>query len=361
MSINKILDRELDTVCVFARDLGPGEIGIEIETEGVNLPTNIERYWNAIPDHSLRGEALEYILKKPIGRNALPDALDYFQKAINKPETMVNDSYRTSVHIHLNNKRSTFRQIFNHICLYLIFEDMLVDFCGKSRTGNVFCLRARDAEYMIDELCKVARSGNVRNLGSDNLRYSAINLKALIEHGSLEFRSFRGTTDIDLIQQWIQILLDLKDAAYKFKNPREMLETFSVNGPQALFEQTFENTSHLLNFSESAAYSGARYAQEIAYTIPNWDAPAPATIKGIAGTINGAAFAVAAGGGGGGVIWHDMRQQNLGAPEPILPDILDRIVAQNAADDRVVLAPALAPLRDFNDDDDDFLPDDEDL
>lgn len=321
MSVVKILDKTLENTIAFPRNPGNGEVGIEIETEGRRLPNEIASYWRAIPDHSLRGEALEYILSKPINRGNVFEALTVLENTFRGNNTIINESYRTSVHVHLNARKSTFREIFNHICLYLIFEDILTEYCGRTRQGNVFCLRARDAEYLIDAIVTVARSGRIGNFGNDNLRYSAINLKALAEHGSLEFRAFRGTTAPDLINNWVQLLLNVKDAAYQFKNPAEIIQQFSLDGPQEFFQNIFGDNANLLNYSESSMFNGLRFAQEVAFAIPSWEPPPPKTIAGIGAEFgDGAGFAgglpgpqvfhhvdgivIGAGGGGGGAFGH---------------------------------------------------------
>lgn len=43
-----------------------GDVGIEIEVEGKNLPKHFEKYWRVEADGSLRGEDnAEYVLEKP--------------------------------------------------------------------------------------------------------------------------------------------------------------------------------------------------------------------------------------------------------------------------------------------------------
>src|SRR3546814_6362480 len=58
-----------------------------------------------------------------------------------------------------------------------------------------------------------------------------MNVKALGDYGSLEFRAMRGTRDMDLIYSWAETLLNLREFAKQFDNPAEIADTFSMRGP----------------------------------------------------------------------------------------------------------------------------------
>lgn len=251
-----------------------GEVGIEIECEGHNLLLDPSKWWKGIADGSLRGESIEYILRAPIDRAKVLESLNLLSKELAQHGSKVDESYRTSVHVHLNAQPMKMRHVFNQICLYLILEDILVEYCGKERIGNVFCLRASDAEGMIDRIRRAIKKGEYANIGQDGMRYAAINTKALADHGSLEFRAFRGTVDPKLINQWVEILLEIKDAAMKYDNPQQICVDFSVLGPKAFVEKVFtaNNQRAILAYPnfEKRLFDGVRLAQDIAYSIPDW-------------------------------------------------------------------------------------------
>ena len=251
-----------------------GEVGIEIECEGHNLLLDPSKWWKGIADGSLRGESIEYILRAPIDRAKVLESLNLLSKELAQHGSKVDESYRTSVHVHLNAQPMKMRHVFNQICLYLILEDILVEYCGKERIGNVFCLRASDAEGMIDRIRRAIKKGEYANMGQDGMRYAAINTKALADHGSLEFRAFRGTVDPKLINQWVEILLEIKDAAMKYDNPQQICVDFSVLGPKAFVEKVFtaDNQRAILAYPnfEKRLFDGVRLAQDIAYSIPDW-------------------------------------------------------------------------------------------
>lgn len=263
-----------------------GEVGIEIECEGHNLLQDPSKWWKGIADGSLRGESIEYILRAPIDRAKVLESLDLLSKELAQHGSRVDESYRTSVHVHLNAQPMKMRHVFNQICLYLILEDILVEYCGKERIGNVFCLRASDAEGMIDRIRRAIKKGEYANMGQDGMRYAAINTKALADHGSLEFRAFRGTVDPKLINQWVEILLEIKDAAMKYDNPQQICVDFSVLGPKGFVQKVFtaDNQRTILAYPnvEKRLFDGVRLAQDIAYSIPDWT-PVKVEEKGVDG------------------------------------------------------------------------------
>lgn len=256
-----------------------GEVGIEIEVEGRQLPGQPASYWQLAQDGSLRGESGEYVLIKPAARDNVAKYLNYLDKQFKKHETKLNMSPRTSVHVHINMNKQTLVDCYTYIILYLIFEDLLVDYAGPNRVGNLFCLRARDAEMLIDELTKYVRT---KNWAPDpaQLRYTSVNICAIQKFNSVEFRALRGTMDQDVINEWVEILLALKDAALTYHNPQEIMQDFSLLGPSEFIRKILPN--HWRKFTrkdgwENIIWESLRLVQEIAYA-SNWEQPANQTL-----------------------------------------------------------------------------------
>lgn len=248
--------------------IGPmkGEVGIEVEVEGFALPKVIRSYWSVHSDGSLRGESAEYVLKKPIVRKNIVPYLKYLRTKLNGEKTKINDSPRTSVHIHLNQSTRNMTTVFNEIVLYLIFENMLVEYAGSSRVGNLFCLRACDAEGMIDLLVRTAETRRF-NPNDNGYRYSSLNVCALRKFNSLEYRALRGTTDAKVIGEWAALLLAVHDAADKYGNPKEIIQDFCKIGDRAFLKRIFPKHHRMFNRDQTYAdmWDGVRRVQEIAY------------------------------------------------------------------------------------------------
>lgn len=249
---------------IFRKNRTTGLIGIEIEVEGDRLPEEIAG-WRKEHDGSLRGESAEFVLPKPIARDKVEKALEAVTKAYKANRTNVLPSNRTSIHIHLNVQEFTATQVFNFAAIYAILEKPLIDFCGPQRVGNLFCLRFCDADYLADALVHSVTEARLHELGRDNLRYAAFNVAALAKYGSLEFRALRGTKDMSVIGNWIDILLAIRDAALEYDNPRQVVEALSMNGEMEFAQSILGRHTRHLTLNPADLMDGVRIAQDFAY------------------------------------------------------------------------------------------------
>ena len=245
-----------------------GEIGIEVEVEGQNLPKGFPSYWNYVVDPSLRGESAEYVLKKPATRDTFKNYLKYLEKNLTADPVKIKNSPRTSVHVHINMNDRTMVQVYNYICLYLVLEDLLIQHISPERNGNLFCLKASDAEALIDMLVKAA---NTRIWGPDEniFRYSSCNVCAIEKFNSLEFRAMRGTISADEISEWVNILLAIKDVAVEYKDPTEISGEFSILGPEGFIRKVLPEYAGIIQNQigwRERMWNNLRLVQEIIYS-----------------------------------------------------------------------------------------------
>ncbi len=250
-----------------------GDVGIEIEVEGSNLPM-ISTHWDVTRDGSLRGDTLdtacEYVLQRPLSLSKAREALDYLAYSYEQVGAQVANSPRCGVHVHVNCQELSILELYNFITLYLIFEDVLVKWCGKYREGNLFCLRAKDAEYLLFVLAQALQTKEFRALfRSDELRYASMNVKSLTNYGSLEFRAMEGTDDMDRIYDWAALLVGMREKAKTFTNPIELILSSSGDGTAAFVDQCIpaEYTDLIKGIDgwEEMIVDGVRRAQDIAY------------------------------------------------------------------------------------------------
>jgi hypothetical protein len=246
-----------------------GEVGVEIEVEGTNLPQGDIPYWKCEHDGSLRGEAIEYVLKQPVARDNIPRIMETLNDAFHAADAEAKYTGRAGVHVHINVQQLTMVQVMNFLCLYLTFEEILVNWCGPDRRGNLFCLRGSDADFLISAIRDAARTSSWRGLNTDRLRYASVNVRALASYGSLEFRAMRSTLDSKDIEDWTGFLLRLKDVAQEYDNPQDVVADVSIKGPERMFLDIFGEGSGL-NFSYESIMEGVRMAQHIAYAVPDW-------------------------------------------------------------------------------------------
>ena len=258
----------------LGREPYKGEIGIEIEVEGKNLPLSFNSYWTVHNDGSLRGESAEYVLSEPIKRDNVLPFLKYLDSRLKN--STIKNSIRTSVHVHINMSEKTILQVFLILIVYYILEDIIMTLAGEDRVGNLFCLRASDAEHIIDilELC-AKRDVFTAFLDENNLRYAAANICALGKFNSLEFRALKGTTDPVVISEWISLLLEMIDnTLVSYKTPVEIIQDFSAFGSRRFLEKilpTYYTRLILKNGDvDKLLWEGLRMVQGLAY-VTKWE------------------------------------------------------------------------------------------
>lgn len=258
----------------FERDPVKGEIGLEVEVEGKNLPKALSSYWAVHADGSLRGENAEYVLTEPIKRENVLPYLKYLASKLK--DSTVFDSVRTSVHVHVNMQNRTILQIYCILLVYFILEDIIVSLAGEDRVGNLFCLRLKDADYLLAVLEKAARQDSYTAFFDEGrIRYAAVNVCALWKFNSLEFRALKGTTDPKTIHDWVSLLLELIDNTLEnYRVPQDIIRDFSAIGPSRFIQKIFP-TYHqrLLEVHpqiDRVLWDGLRLVQGIAFAT-DWE------------------------------------------------------------------------------------------
>lgn len=231
------------------------DVGIEIEVEGASLPTFIrDKFWVSTEDGSLRGEALEYVLKAPIPIDEVGSAVDHLNDKFVAKGAVLDFSFRTSVHIHVNVGELEYDQLLAFMYGYLLLEEPLMNFCGKPRKGNRFCLRLQDAEGLnniLRDMFSSHQEGLMR-IPQDQYRYAAMNIDALRKFGSLEFRGMRGTNEKAIIETWAKALVHLRNFCAGLENPYQVYEAFAHFGPVAFLNRALGDVSHHFHYPRLA-------------------------------------------------------------------------------------------------------------
>lgn len=263
-----------------------GQVGVEIEVEGHGV--FIEKAipgWTVHADGSLRGaENCEYVFTKPMNFDTAKGKVKALFDQFEAQKTKLDESNRTSVHVHLNVLPFYMNRVTALMALWFIHEEILTQWCGDHRTGNLFCLRAKDADAIINDLRYFIKTGVPPR---DGAHYAAMNGDAIRKYGSLEIRTMRGSSDPKPIIQWIEILQRLYDASADYKDPRTICEVFSMNGPVHFFYELFGPTLSKVirdgvqftddEFRESL-YEGIRFAQRLCFA-RDWSKFNPTEIK----------------------------------------------------------------------------------
>lgn len=218
---------------IFGVNTVKGDLGIEIEVEGnAPFPDNAPANWRYEPDGSLRGYSMEYVIDRPIALKEVESHVQALLDMFKAYDIKIHDSFRAGVHVHLNVQQLTTYQLGTLAAIYYTLETALVKYCGSSREGNYHCLRREDAEGSYLLLCDALRNGDLHLLGTDNIRYASLNLRALSRYGSLEFRAMATRPGFSQILPWCTIITRMRDYAVQVMNRPELAYDFSLKGPK---------------------------------------------------------------------------------------------------------------------------------
>ncbi len=253
-----------------------GEIGLEIETESKKAyEPPLFSYWTTHPDGSLRDFGIEYVLKQPLMYEKELDLALEEWKTKTSGLKFITDSVTTSVHVHLNFLNRTFVELGNFLTTYALIENILIRYSGDDRRSNLFCLPICDAEETYHNIRHMFQNFYNKNYGyretPNQVKYAACNIATLSQYGSIELRSFRGETNINLIRDWIDILYDIYTYAQtKDLDPKKILSEWREKETLLLdvifSKKSLKNLSTIKGIKELIE-PNVWYAASIAYSV----------------------------------------------------------------------------------------------
>lgn len=228
-------------------------VGLEFEFEGVRaaLPLKSEdwtAYWVSKVDPSLHDNGMEYVFRNPsFGTDAI-DAIVALCAFAKKNKFKV--SIRTGLHVHIDVRDLTRKQLSVLLSLYALFEKAIYRFIGNRRDENVFCLpwyKADQAAVHANNVCSDWLDVKTASEALEQEKYGGLNLDTLARFGSLEFRHAIATTNDDWVIKWVNVCLSLKRAAQKLDTtPLELIHNLSAIGVEAFAHKVFEDQFEVL-------------------------------------------------------------------------------------------------------------------
>jgi hypothetical protein len=261
------------------KNVQAGRFGVEVEVETdreLEPSMDVNKVWHLVHDGSLRGaHSGEFVLRTPMDLQETKDAVHDLSGWFRDSGTDIQDTVRAGVHIHVNMQDRTLRGLFTFLTAYYILEEILVDRCGEGRSGNHFCLRAKDSDQVIFGLAEALREGEISlvNARLGGLRYLALNIDSLYKFGSLEFRAIRTPPSLDDIVVWLDVLNNILTNCELYQDPRQMVENISFGGEEIFFRNILGNTvdyfAEVPNIREKIQ-NGVKMAQEISYSRQEW-------------------------------------------------------------------------------------------
>lgn len=284
-SFHEFLNAGVGAVARTRRRLKAGDLfGVEVELEGGNVTykdgfqnDEILNDWEPLADGSLRdrhGPPQEWVFRGPVKYpKAVKRINDLFDYLAARRANIVT-SNRTSVHVHFNMGDKSVYQVLNLFILFTIFEDILDNFCGDTRKGNLFCLSSRLADHQVEVLTRACVDEHSLVM-PEGFRYCSLNLAALNKFGTVEFRGMRGVDNRQDLLNWLKIVNELcLYACYTLKNPVSLIEDVSLKTPVKVLREVFsEESADLLTralteeYISNSVYEGLRLVQVLCYRV----------------------------------------------------------------------------------------------
>ncbi len=204
-----------------------GPLGIEVEVEAENdVFYELDKYWKTVQDNSLRGYSAEFVLKQPYLRKTAIEAIKYLKKSLDERNVVLKFTHRTSVHVHVNVQHLEHGQLCCLIYLSYLLDRFFAKIGGREISGNRFALRISDAERQVFVFKQMCEKGNYYIPDEGDGKYSVVNLAPVNRYGSVEYRSMRGTLDVELLEDWINILTNVFKFSTQFSSIEDMMEGF---------------------------------------------------------------------------------------------------------------------------------------
>lgn len=237
-TVQNITQLELPKNIIGNQNKNSIPIGIEVELEKATKINTTN--WLHKDDGSLKIQGIEYTTC--VYHDYALEVLKELQQKVKNPLI----TPRCSIHIHVNILDFNLNQLYLLIFIYIIFEDLLYDYSGN-RNKNIFCVPVKDHLKNL-----VYTSFN--RLNKFFPKYCGFHIIPEGKYGTVEFRHMKGNLNPEYINNWINILIDLRNYAKDNVETVEQLEEhrkklFDMNISSEynkLFEKVFPNTKQLL-------------------------------------------------------------------------------------------------------------------
>lgn len=233
-------------------------IGVEIELENIRYFshtsrfTNIFTFWTAIEDGSIRN-GTEFIFSEPFKGKNITTALSLmndFLAEYKEDYGGVDTTERCSVHIHLDIRELDAISLNNLILVYMLFERIIFWHIAPNRVKNNYCRPLTDSSFkdILKQLLALRSIGFSRDCDTINIirdrcdKYSALNVLPAHSYGSVEFRHHPGTTDMNKVLKWINIILALYNIS-KENTVNELISKIEQSSVKDVFISVFKNTT----------------------------------------------------------------------------------------------------------------------
>lgn len=185
---------------------------------------------------------MEYVLSPPRDKETAYKLTEKLLEQFADCKIKLTNSRRTSVHVHFDVTKYKIADLLCFASLYWLLEDILAEYAGETRKDNLFCVRAKTSKYAPMSIAQgiTKRTPFKTAMFGEGMRYSSLNLAAVTKFGSIESRLMRGSSDVNEIRNWVEMLDRIRLYALKFPNPyvlrKHLLDTSFEELPKAIFD-----------------------------------------------------------------------------------------------------------------------------
>lgn len=225
--------------------------GIEVEVEnvlGIDPNTTLV-WWKVENDGSLRNNGKEF-KTVPLPVTYVEPALTQLFRGLNET---VDFSSRTSIHVHIDVRNLTVKQLISMLLIYTTVENLLFKFASAQRKQSNYCVPLVESN-----LITAANSWETFAeiiVQKHNImwhKYSALNILPVMSLGTVEFRQMPGMNNIRKLLVWIDLLTRLKMFAYRTPPDEvaKMIQELNTNSQyQRFLEIVFEDAAVYLDLT----------------------------------------------------------------------------------------------------------------
>lgn len=235
-----------DAAKVIANFYGTQETYTADAYRSYHVPTNDGRTWKVMRDASIRPELkngtpasddYKTEIVSPICTYEDIEKIQEIVRQVRHKGAIANSS--CGIHVHINAAPHNARSIRNIVNIMTSKEDILFKALGVSESRAERWCKKNEMAFVnqlnkkkpqtTDAIGGIWYEGNMyrRHDHYDSSRYHALNLHAVWQKGTIEFRCFNGTTHAGKIKTYIQLCLAISNQALtqKASSPRKTITT----------------------------------------------------------------------------------------------------------------------------------------
>jgi len=245
-------------------------VGVELELEQPNMDIRGDRLrsWGSNSavnralvtthdDGSLRN-GIELVFAQPLFGEAACMAIDAMFEI--KEANGLEDSVRTSAHVHINYSDTNSAQVIRTLALAAIVEPYVVGTAGTHREANCYAVSLAASRLLITNNCMNRPCDSAVQTLSGGHRYLGFNITALAKYGTIEYRYFGGLSR-DGVYGLVNMCLEQKKMSLSGADVRALLSDCTTI--REFITRYLPAHAEFLNLTSVSDEDDARYRDDL--------------------------------------------------------------------------------------------------